>query len=411
MVEPAAPPPSKEVLFMKGAFREHYSAHPVVPPFRFTKREWGFFPFGGKMMFRHIAFQKRTDLDIFFRNNAPMHAYHSSAYYGDPGLQPMGEKFKTWMGADLVFDLDADHLPGASDRPYEEQLSLVRTEVLRLLKDFIMDDLGMNEEHIHLYFSGGRGYHVHVRDPSLLRLDSKDRRAIVDYITGRNIDFDVLFPEYVESMSRGRYPKMNRNYRNRDWGGWVKKTYSGKDRLIRDLKELPDTGSRIDRLLEISNEAGLDIGRNTCSLIVKDIFIKAEGNSAKRMIAEDKFELTSKPVWDSDFLKLSAAYSSVHLSGETDEPVTTDIKRLIRCPGSLHGKTGFIVKEVPLSEAERFDPMRDAVALPSRPIPVRIPSPLEIGMNGRSFSLQEGVRELPMYLAYFLIARKMASLP
>ncbi len=31
-------------------------------------------------------------------------------------------------------------------------------------------------------------------------------------------------------------------------------------------------------------------------------------------------------------------------AGETDDPVTSDIKRLIWLPGSLHGKTGFKVE-------------------------------------------------------------------
>jgi DNA primase small subunit len=46
-----------------------------------------------------------------------------------------------------------------------------------------------------------------------------------------------------------------------------------------------------------------------------------------------------------------------------DEPVTTDIHRLIRLQGSLHGKTGFAVTRV--RDLEAFDPFRDAIAFKS----------------------------------------------
>jgi len=39
-----------------------------------------------------------------------------------------------------------------------------------------------------------------------------------------------------------------------------------------------------------------------------------------------------------------------------DERVTLDIKRLIRHPGSLHGKTGLKTVQISYSDLERFDP-------------------------------------------------------
>ncbi len=401
--------PSRELSFMKACFRNHYSRPQVEPPFRFTRREWGFFPFGGKMMFRHMAFLKKEDIFRFFRESVPMHAYYSVAYYGDPSLQPMGEKFRTWMGADLVFDLDADHLPDADSMTYPEQLAKVKDEVDGLLRDFILDDLGFPEEHTHLHFSGGRGYHIHVRDPAVLELDSRDRRQIVDYITGRNIDFDVLFPKKtVEVNPRFGSSKMVRNFRDRNYGGWVSKIYAGKDALIRDLMDLEDRRKRVKRLLRVSSDKGLGIGERKCESIIDDLFYKGKKNSAIRMLDEDKFTITSKNTMDNDFLRLCTAYSSINLKGETDEPVTTDIKRLIRCPGSLHGKTGLKVMEVDRDRLDRFDPLRDAVALPSDPVKVRLPDEFEMDMGGRSWKLDAGDAEVPRYLAYFLVARRLA---
>jgi hypothetical protein len=42
---------------------------------------------------------------------------------------------------------------------------------------------------------------------------------------------------------------------------------------------------------------------------------------------------------------------------------------------------------------------------------VVVAKPVEQYLGGESFSLKEGETEVPLYLAYFLIARRMAVLP
>ncbi|MFW3146502.1 MAG: DNA primase catalytic subunit PriS [Thermoplasmatota archaeon] len=398
-----------ELVFMKDAFRSYYSNNPVQAPERFTRREWGFFPFGGKMMFRHIAFIRKDDLDGFFKDTVPMHAYYSTAYYNDPSLQPMGEKVKTWMGADLIFDLDADHLPDADEMTYTQQLKVVKEEVKKLLEKFILGDLGFPEENTHLYFSGGRGYHVHVRDPNILNLDSRDRRQIVDYITGKNIDFNILFPEKVKDYNpRFRSYKITRKFRNREYGGWVKKTYEGRDELIHLLEKLPDKKSRINTLLKYSNKKKLQIKEKKCETIINDLFYDGDGKTYQHMIEKDIFTHTKLDRIDKEFLQLSASFSSLDLSGETDEPVTTDIKRLIRCPGSLHGKTGLKVVKVPLDGIDEFDPLRDAVALPDDPVSIVLKERTDQELGGAHHHFEPGEQEVPTYLAYFLVARRIA---
>jgi DNA primase small subunit len=70
------------------------------------------------------------------------------------------------------------------------------------------------------------------------------------------------------------------------------------------------------------------------------------------------------------FWELVKGDSSVVLgtAGETDENVTVDVKRVIRWIGSLHGKCGLRVTEIPLSRlnpdaTDAFDPLTEAVAL------------------------------------------------
>jgi DNA primase small subunit len=70
-------------------------------------------------------------------------------------------------------------------------------------------------------------------------------------------------------------------------------------------------------------------------------------------LKEGKFELLGN--YQTLFLNLLKADASVVLgsAGETDEVVTIDVRRQIRWPTSLHGKSGMRVTEFPLS---RLDP-------------------------------------------------------
>lgn len=95
--------------------------------------------------------------------------------------------------------------------------------------------------------------------------------------------------------------------------------------------------------------------------------------------------------------------------GETDEPVTADVRRLIRCPGSLHGGSGLRVTPLSISGLEEFNPLEDAVVFGDEPVFLEITKPFNTQMKGQSFCLKEGTEELPLYLAVFLMARGVAQ--
>jgi DNA primase small subunit len=111
------------------------------------------------------------------------------------------------------------------------------------------------------------------------------------------------------------------------------------------------------------------------------------------------------------FLRLLEEEVKPRFTAEIDEPVTSDIKRLIRLPMSLHGKTGLRVTPMEREELDSFDPLRDAVPdiYPDRPVEVFVKKPTEIEIKGRRFNV-EGRCELPTYAAVFLIGRRIATL-
>ena len=94
--------------FVEEQFAKWYHRYTVsIPaPIDLPKREFAFLTFRGRGMHRHIELPTLNDLHRYLMNNTPMHAYHSSSYYEAPTAD-MAQK--GWLGADLVFDIDADH--------------------------------------------------------------------------------------------------------------------------------------------------------------------------------------------------------------------------------------------------------------------------------------------------------------
>ena len=85
-------------------------------------------------------------------------------------------------------------------------------------------------------------------------------------------------------------------------------------------------------------------------------------------LKEGKFELLGN--YQALFLNLLKADASVVLgsAGETDEVVTLDVRRQIRWPTSLHGKSGMRVTEFPLKRldpdgANPYNPLKEAFVL------------------------------------------------
>ena len=101
-------------------------------------------------------------------------------------------------GADLIFDLDADHIVRG---PYDQMLARVKEETEKLLA-MLTDEFGMDKKSIALVFSGGRGYHVHVRDIAFRSWGSAERRELIDYVCGIGIDPAAMLSRKNRSLAR-----------------------------------------------------------------------------------------------------------------------------------------------------------------------------------------------------------------
>lgn len=354
------------------------------------EREIGFIPFFGTMI-RHRAVRNLSDLGFFVRKNTPRHIYYSTAYYKYPDEKVM--KDKGWKGAELIFDLDADHLSGADKMTYAEILSEVKKHTGRLIFKFLMDDLGFGEKDLKVFFSGGRGYHVHVVEDSIYQMSSDSRREIANYIRGEGFSTYDVRRSMLET--------------SRKLSGWKKIIDDNICNFYSDLLSNEEKQELLHGLLG---------NIRTLENYLKDLNRSTDvGGNLKRIEVLSMPGFNKYRIMDKNDEKV-LAYLIVRVKNENlceiDEPVTTDIHRLIRMPHSLHGKTGLAVVPIKLERFQDFDPLRDAVAEPFREHELRINllRNYSIDFDGESHSLTAGEQSVPGPLGVFLSAAKFAKL-
>jgi DNA primase small subunit len=397
-------------------FQSYYRATPFDPPPRFTRREFAAFPFSVQtLMRRHASFRSAEELRDFLVHEAPRHVYYSSAYYRTPSAATMASK--EWLGADLIFDLDADHLRQAEGKTYAEQLTLARSRFRDLVDDFLLGDFGFDDRDISIVFSGGRGFHAHVHAEAVLPLSSGERRELVEYILGVGVD---PLEGVHESREGGRGPALSMGSGAELAGAEAARPLGGRQRPYQRLTapDAPGWPGRLTRslfqILARWDEGGVEVAAREMETAGAAPAVAREW--ANRLVREGKGrrirEGLSLDVAPIDFPPALLAQildqARIQVQGETDAPVTTDIHRLIRLPGSLHGGTGFRVLPLSRDELDHFEPFRDA------PIPgagsasteVRLQADVDYPTVPETTRGKEGeVLTLPRSTALFLTLR------
>ena len=375
--------------YLRGRFGDHYRRSEVTTPPAANEREWGHVPWTsgtGTTMIRHKSLLDLGVLGDFLARERPRHVYFSAGRYRDPGANSMGEK--GWRGSDLVFDLDADHLPSVdpTEDSYAEMLAACKDALNRLLS-FLEADFGF--ENLTVVFSGGRGYHVHVRDAGVHELDREERREVVDYVRGRGLDFDRLVRTEQRGAVTGRALETA--------GGWGQRTHQRLLAFVDELLSMDES----DALARLQEYDGIGEGR------AETIYGVARNN-------REALEAGNVEVGGPGVRRLVDVVARETVAAENapiDEPVTTDINRLIRLPGSLHGGSGLAVRHIDRDALAAFDPLVDAVpeTFRTHDITVEISDGGTVELGGDRFTLQEGEHSVPEYVGVFLMARGQAE--
>jgi DNA primase small subunit len=396
--------------FIYNIFRDYYTGASFSPPLisEFAQREFGFFILKNRKMVRHKVFRNKTDLRVFLSKNVPSDVYRSAAYYEDPEAK-MSEK--GWLGADLVFDIDADHISTSCNKihdmwicancnfegkgitpsdcplcgskkfttktwPCESCLDFAKEETKKLL-DFLGTDFGFSHKDIHVFFSGHRGYHVHVENNSAKTLDTIARKEITDYVTGLG----------VTPLNK----KKKTSYRDTNLTdfGWQKRL---KNRLINFL-----SSAKKEDLKKIGIKQTYAAILKNKDLILNRCIQEGRWNSVKGV---------SNKTWEKLFFHVITSESS-HI----DTVVTTDTHRLIRVTNTLHGKTGFKKIEFPVTSIDTFDPFKEATAFNGGTVKVLVSDAPSFRIGDEMFGpYKNQIVELSTNAAVLLICKERAKL-
>lgn len=421
-----------DLTYLKRIFQAFYKEKSTEIPTvsLFDHREFGFIPWDKKVfMKRHRGFESQDKLIQFLINDGPRHVYSSGSIYEEPANQSMENK--KYQGCDLIIDIDVDHFPtpckddhdlwyckecGNSGKGLQEKcpkckktkikklswicqdcLEIAKNEILKLINNFLIPDFGIKEDQMHVVFSGHRGYHLKIENKDIRTLSSDERREIVDYVTGKNISFEILG---LRELGGSIYGLSMENI------GWSHKIMKKTEEILRQ----PD--GKIKNFL--LNKKRFNFNENVVNsfLNYKDDYLEIITKGQKNIWAVEGFKLTR---WK-EFLKGIIKEISV----EIDEPVTVDIHRLIRYPGSLHGGTGFKAQEVNLKELENFNPLNetkkilDPIALYSNnthKIKITETNVPKISIKGESYGPYKlgEIDDLPHHIAIFLICKGVAK--
>ena len=368
--------------FLRQRFSEYYRKTVTVAPSSLEQREWGFVLFNPgateMRMRRHIGFGSREELSEYVKNLVPQHAYYSTAYYAKPDAGTMADK--GWSGADLIFDLDADHIVRGA---YDQMLARVKVETEKLLA-MLTGEMGMDPKMIELVFSGGRGYHVHVKDIAVRSWGSAERRELIDYVCGIGIDPAAMLSGPLTGVP-----------------GWPARFRAALVEYLTWMGTLPEEEAmaHLVAMEGIGKDSAAPFLKNRQELIGQ---IERYPNS---MIMKNRVLSVITAQQEGEFKKRLLERAAL-----ADEPVTTDTKRLIRMPTSLHGGSGMRVQPLELRDLHDFDPLVDAVIFGERKVKVDSKVALKMPMLGSTYELQKGITTVPEAVAVFLCCRGMAEI-
>lgn len=287
-------------------------------------REFGFDHTGEGPSDRKNVFMDVRDLEDYIKATAPYAIYSSVALYEEP------KEMSGWLGAELVFDIDAKDLPlrrCSHIHGHGEVCPICLEDAKELAMDTLIvlrEDFGL--ENVHVVYSG-RGYHIRVLDEWALGLDSRAREKVLAYVSAAHeVGFDDIQSRRI-MLSSGYF----RVFRLR-FGYFIRRV--GENHLF----NIGLRRGQVERILENREEI-------------------YEGFVRRGLLTAFPQGIGYKTL--AKLFALSSTFSKAYFDGR----VTVDVKRILRLPSSLHSKAGFVSTYIGPDERKlrRFNPFKDAV--------------------------------------------------
>ena len=274
------------------------------------RREFAFDRIGRGPKDRYNQYTQTRYLEKAIKAKAPYAAYTSVALYDNP------RKREGWTEAEMVFDVDAKDNPLRTCTCKQGEVCPQCLDDAKEITLKISDNIReLGYKDIHYVFSG-RGYHIRIQDPELVKTDRNFRTQLVNYILGADT------PELPEGLQHFTipfgYPQV--------YTDWFKYTVN---HLTKD-KRYPGLNRKLK----------------------KDIIKR------KQLVNYNHWGLIRGQITPSRYDKLVEMIAEInhHLC---DTKVSIDTKRILRLPSTLHHKVS--MKCMAIRNIETFDPMSKAV--------------------------------------------------
>lgn len=393
----------------------------------FQKREFAFLRWDHPGMVRHIGYPEKDYLLNYLVKYAPRHSYRSATIYERPSADKM--EYKGYLGCDFVVDIDSDHIPTAcqhkhnyamcqacnhlilGDKPEEcpechgkkfkkivwicdECLDVSKRQVHHLLDGFFLKEFNLPIEDIKLNFSGHRGYHVRIETDVFRGMDQEQRREIADYVTGQGFSYRLW--QYEASQGN----MMGFRIDQPGWPGKIAKEF---------LNVLLQGNDYINQAFN-APRYGTGIRSNIIESIISQKYTLIENIEQKNQSWGIKH--VGLKTWHRIFEILRD-----RIKADIDVVVSIDPHRLIRLEGSIHGKAGFRVVDVPYADLDNFDPLSDALSFPlnsPNKLTLKITAPIcpEIRIGNTTYdNFEQGqTYTVPLNVGMFILCKDVAEL-
>ncbi len=368
-----------DIALLEEAFKKYYFDHfdLIHVPEKPSEREFGYQKFDSGMI-RHLSVKDDKELHLMLISNKPSDVYCSNAYYSFPSL-PMQEK--NWKEADLIFDIDSKDLNldcranhtckkcSSCNETFQNHLTcpscnsskiesksltcsdciLSAKKEIEKLSEILRNDLGINKEDIHVYFSGNEGFHVYVFNSQFQKLESRERSDLADYIM-----FHGAIPEKFGlkkfNQDRTSFPELD----EKGWRGRVS-------------KELFGSKSKRSKTITQLMTQGYSSFQNQLQVMAKTIGVMIDPN------------------------------------------VTMDIHRIFRLPGSINSKSG--LSKIFCNNLKEFNPYSDACFIDDESIEVTANCPIDFSLKNKKFGPYKNEKvAVPKYAAVYMICKGLASI-
>lgn len=380
---------------------------------------------GSQWADRPLAYGDVDELRADLVKRPPIHFYSSSAYYLDPGYKDtsaaknsMGKK--GWLGQDLIFDLDADHLPGVGS--YLDSLTAIGKDAIRLMDDFLIGDFGFTHEQIDVRYSGSRGFHIVIDHESVTPLSSEERAGIENHVLGNALSLNAILK--VGNLQEDHFGKQNPTYKlhDSDRPGWSGKFTNTLSSLISEVSQAAEGEERMALLkswlpLKDSYKQGV-FGRPRWNAADRKRGSGPALKGVEKMLTTRSIimrlassgDLTAafrssglKQAAQLTFIQMVTQQTQLRYGCEIDG-ITKDIKRQLRMPGSLHLGRGNPCMRIKPDLMHDSQSLLDTAAqvIGDQMVTTRLFNDLDVDI-GEEVSLSAGTHELPRWKALRLV--------